>query len=87
MPVWFLLVMIAELGKTYKPIATAKDNTGTPIQLLTCSLCGITSSDVAKKTVYTGGIGNNVIIQCRNETECWERWDKKNVLHIEGLID
>jgi hypothetical protein len=72
--------------RTFMPEAkTIKNEEPISLAYLTCSLCGITGSGVIRKMVYVGGSGNTVVIQCKNETECWERWDKQNGVGIKGL--
>ncbi len=51
-----------------------------PIELipLVCQTCGNTGSEVEVKKKYIGGKGMIDVTQCKNEKECWERFDKNN---------
>ena len=42
----------------------------------TCPHCLHTGSDVIERTGYVGGQGNVTTLECENQVECWERWDK-----------
>jgi len=45
---------------------------------LICNHCGHKGSDVVRRLKYVGGRGYEEFIICENETQCWDRWDKKH---------
>ena len=46
---------------------------------LVCPHCG-SQEDVVKRIRYIGGSGDVTVITCRDETACWNRWDKQHGL-------
>ena len=56
-------------------------------KLLTCSTCGITNEDVIERTEYVGGQGYVTVITCRNEVECWQRWDEQHGIESDKGYD
>jgi len=67
------------MTKIFEPEAkTIKKEELISLTELTCNTCGITNSGVIRKLKYVGGSGNTVVIQCKNETECWQRYDRQN---------
>jgi len=49
---------------------------------LTCPHCGSTE-DVIKRHEYVGGQNYILVTGCRNQTECWKRWDEQHGLKEE----
>jgi len=62
----------------YTPEPKMRDDKPIEFIPLICQTCGHSGSEVEVKQKYIGGQGYQDVIQCKNEKECWERWDKKN---------
>ena len=49
------------------------------MEQLTCGHCGHTGPDVKKEWAWLGGRGFTMFTKCKDDIECWKRWDKKNL--------
>lgn len=48
-----------------------------PLSIICCSHCGATD-DLVWRREYVGGQGYEWFPRCRDEVECWQRWDEQH---------
>ena len=59
----------------FTPFATQRDIREEADKFLKCPVCGATDN-LAVHFTHLGGRGEVAIIQCEDETSCWERYNR-----------